>query len=321
MVASIRQYAAATSSSTGSSVQNVTLGSAPVQNNLLLAVYYCYQEIGVGNGYTILSSLWNSGNLRYTVIAYKYAGASESASQNANGSSSTPLWGTVIWEIEGVSGTIATDIPTYGIPANSGAGSQSSLSETLTPGTSGNIVLGATFEFVSYANPTMVFTGSSPAGTTETSATGPTETFGVSVPAYARSYGTGNSSVTQKCADGSSNSADFGNALFELGNSATASTETGNVSLALGGVSFAAHGSDDHGGATLALTKVSFLADEAGAAVTSATIALSRVSFAAQESLEETGNVALAIGKLAIQVYTFDTSALSQGFTLTPFGS
>lgn len=73
----------------------VTLGAAPTEGNLLLAFFGQNLNPSVASGWTLIAS--SNAGTDYGVIAYKIAGASESATQNP--ASGTGAGGCAIFEI------------------------------------------------------------------------------------------------------------------------------------------------------------------------------------------------------------------------------
>lgn len=87
----------------------VTFGSAPTLNNLLIAI--CMSQSSppftTGSGWTQITA--TSGGAQNIAAFYKYAGSSESVTQTPN-TKQTNQWTVMAWEISGVSGVAANDI-------------------------------------------------------------------------------------------------------------------------------------------------------------------------------------------------------------------
>lgn len=87
-----------TSAAAGNAITGLTLGSAPTQNNLLVAFAGSNSSLAAGTGWFQLD--YNTSGADYGAIYYKYAGASESATQNpiASGGSETRI---AVYEVSG----------------------------------------------------------------------------------------------------------------------------------------------------------------------------------------------------------------------------
>lgn len=113
---------------------SITLGSAPVNGNLLVAMWFNPSVSTAGSGWTIQAS--NSSGTDFGVIATKVAGASESTTQQPMVSTSSP-GAMIIWELHGQNATpilaSVTQIEQTG----------TSNSSTALPNVSGAIFLGA----------------------------------------------------------------------------------------------------------------------------------------------------------------------------------
>ena len=85
--------------------EGLTLGTAPISGNLLVAMSWNVPSPSTGSGWTEL--LQNGSGTDYGTIYYKVAGSSESATQNPLSANETPGC-MVMWEINGQNATVAT---------------------------------------------------------------------------------------------------------------------------------------------------------------------------------------------------------------------
>lgn len=107
----IIQVQANTANGTDGTTTQVHFATAPTNGNLLVAVAMLYAPNGAPNassGWAIHSQSSGSTGM-YVAVFYKYAGASESTTQQPE-ASGRDYWGLTMWEISGVSGTIGTDL-------------------------------------------------------------------------------------------------------------------------------------------------------------------------------------------------------------------
>lgn len=85
--------------------QGITLGGAPANGNLLVAMFFNASTDAVGSGWTKIAE--NSSGTDYGVIATKTAGGAESATQNPIGSA--PGTGCIaMWELHGAASVVTT---------------------------------------------------------------------------------------------------------------------------------------------------------------------------------------------------------------------
>ena len=98
---------------------SVTFGSAPNNGNLLLAFVWQYPNTPTANtGWTSVAE-YDNGASHFSVL-YKYAGASESATQTPISTVQTHV-AITMFEVSGVSGTWATDFIAVGGNVTSGS--------------------------------------------------------------------------------------------------------------------------------------------------------------------------------------------------------
>ena len=98
------------------------------------------------------------------------------------------------------------------------------------------------------------------------------------------------------------------------------STETGNVSMALGGVGFAAQGSDAYASTALVLRGVSYTGAGALEETAAVNLALGKLAFSARASREETGTGTLALQGVAIAAAAYDLNSLNPVRQFSTFG-
>lgn len=99
---------------------SITLGGAPANGNLLVAMFFNSATDAVGSGWTKIAE--NSSGTDYGVIATKTAGGAESATQSPVGSA--PGTGCIaMWELHGVASVIVTSVQAEqsGLSGSSGA--------------------------------------------------------------------------------------------------------------------------------------------------------------------------------------------------------
>lgn len=112
----------------------ITLGSAPVNGNLLVAMWFNPSVSSAGSGWTIQAT--NASGTDFGIIATKVAGAGESTTQQPMASTSSP-GAMIIWELHGQNAT-----PILGISTQAEQSGTNNASGGL-PNVSGAIFLGA----------------------------------------------------------------------------------------------------------------------------------------------------------------------------------
>ena len=122
----------------GSWAPTITLSSAPVQGNLLVAIVYSSATLSAATGWT-QDTAFVSGTY-HVASFYKYAGVSESATQSPT-TTTVALASLVMWEVSGASGVWANDhVASGGAVTGGTAATSDSFSLTTTIGT--ELILG-----------------------------------------------------------------------------------------------------------------------------------------------------------------------------------
>ena len=230
-----------------SGASSVTLGAAPTNGNLLI----CIGDLYAGNGAPIMGTGWTqlvwdttgAGSYGGSFIAYKYAGAGESATQSPDTRGRNGLT-IAMWEISGVSGTWASDFQDQ--HHNQGLTPSPGLTTTSWNTAAANqLVLGAILGNVDWfgsnqANPTMTNNGqtNAPGSTFNNSTAGNEKSCGAG---FWRSVA-GSGTAVQDTATFNQNQkgASYGYVSLNAGGGAG---ETGTAAMAFAGISFAAAGS------------------------------------------------------------------------------
>ncbi|CAB4132024.1 hypothetical protein UFOVP134_3 [uncultured Caudovirales phage] len=302
----------------GSAAPSVTMPKAPANGNLLVAYAYFRQLDGAptaNTGWTLDADVSILSSGYYVATYYKYAGGSESTTQTPD-SVSRENWDCVVWEVTNVSGSWTNDHVSTG--SQYGVNASTETPTGITTSNANELVLHGS----SYANGSGLGSLTHLAGVPTSAYLGGGSGYNHYV--EARHYvvptsGTtvGDTAITAQSASGTP---DLIGAFVELKKGASASTETGNVSMTLHGVNFAAEEDDHKLGGTLTISKVSFAVDETIKETGSGTLTIGRVTMSAAESFKETGSGTITLGGVTIVAQAIDLNALSPVRQFSTFG-
>ena len=322
----VQQNATASLSQSGSTTVEAVFGSTPTHTNLLLAIGFGYTGNGtpVANtaaGWTLLTYTTNGTTEIVSFVVYKYAGASESTTQEPI-TTGENLWGLSIWEVSGVTGTIGTDVVATHLNPDAGHGTLTGTISSFNTAQANELLIGlfSTDNFT--ASSTITTTSVSPSVTNENLANGThTGTFSAYCVAQSASFGVIASSGTAVSGTFTTGgtAGDMHYTIVELAEPG-GSTETGNVSMALGGVGFAAQGSDAYASTALVLRGVSYTGAGALEETAAVNLALGKLAFSARASREETGTGTLALQGVAIAAAAYDLNSLNPVRQFSTFG-
>lgn len=280
----------------GTSSSQFTFGLTPIQGNLMIAIVAGYTGNGdaiVGTGWTLDEKNSNINSVSNYSVFWKYAGASESATQTPDTRSWTSVY-VQFWEISGVSGTWATDhaATNHDLPNDSSQTSNTSTSHN-TANNNALVLVGAWAQ----------------AGSGAMSLSGGQTNDGAQ---------NGNAGGFNHCtANGHQAIATSGTAYqYTASWTGAVVNLNGIVTVELKPAAAPAETST----ASLALTKVSFSATDAREETETASLALTKVSFHGAAAREETLAAALALSPVTIKASGIDLGT-GGGVHFSTFGA
>lgn len=295
----VLQAAANALSIAGSTVVHATFGATPTNGNLLVALV-TYDDSGgtatpnPNTGWTVESSSYNATTICWTVLYYKYvSGDGTSPNPDATGRG---LWTCSMWEVQGVSGTWATDFQAVHLNPIAGHSTTTGTIVGFNTNSANELVLGSFACWGATPSAAITDTGVSPSVTDQDVAHG----------SNAGDFGTYSSVNTatfgQIATSGTSISGTFTVAnlsfalqymILELTSDVASSTETATVSMALTKIGFsAAAGRKETATTTIALSKVNFTSTGIDVKVSAAvTMVLSKIAMQAGSLVFKAGSI------------------------------
>lgn len=298
---SIVQTIAAVGGTGTSTTAAVTMGAAPTNGNLLLAVGILSSTNGVpaaNTGWTVQATDGPAAGGVYVALYSKYAGAGESTNQQpeANGRN---IWGLHVWEISGVVGTYATDVFASHLNANFvvfTTGPATTVS--FNTGHNNELVLGG---IVGNSGGGSQTTLSSATYTADSSVADANAPFAAAI-GFHHTFPTSGTAVAATVSWSPNVNENVLSCFIELDAGTSSSTETAAVNLTLNKVSF---------GASAGLKES-----------TTAALVLSGISYLATSGRKETDTVALALSKVTLRASVIDLGAAGAGAVhFTTFGA